>query len=139
MATPAELWIDAWFHAWTEHKPGRLEGVYVPGPVQSSAPLREYADPLEYAAWAFADEREAEVWFAEPLVDTPETAVCEWWAISSDNAGATGTLAGVSLLRFDGDGRVADQRDHWTLEDGEHRPPEGWGPVRRHGSLDAGR
>jgi SnoaL-like domain len=139
MATPAEHWIDAWFRAWTEHKPDMLQGVYAPGPVQRSAPFRDYTEPREYAAWAFADEHEVEVWFAEPLVETADGAACEWWAVSTDGAGTTGTLAGVSLLSFGSDGRVTDQRDHWSLETGEHRPPEGWGPVRRHGSLDTRR
>ena len=28
------------------------------------------------------------------------------------------TLAGVSLLRFDGDGLVVDQRDYWDVAEG---------------------
>jgi hypothetical protein len=30
------------------------------------------------------------------------------------------TLAGVSLLRFDDEGLVLDQRDYWHLEQGRH-------------------
>jgi SnoaL-like protein len=134
MATPAERWIDAWFRAWTEHDPAALDGVYAPGPVQRSAPFREPIVPQEYAAWAFADEVAVEVWFAEP-----NGSACAWWAIVTDVAGTTATLAGVSVLRLDDSGLVADQRDYWHLEDGAHRPPGDWGPVRRHGSLDARR
>jgi hypothetical protein len=132
MATAAERWIDAWFRAWSEHDPAALAPVYADGEVQRSAPFREPIAPQEYAAWAFADEVAVEVWFAEPV-----GPACEWWAISTDAAGVTATLAGVSVLRFDDKGLVVEQHDYWHSEDGVHRPPPGWGPVRRHGSLDA--
>jgi len=56
-----------------------------------------------------------------------------------DSAGTTVTLAGVSVLHFDAAGLVTEQRDYWHQEDGAQRPPADWGPVRRHGSFDAGR
>ena len=132
MATPAERWIDAWFRAWSRHEPAALADCYAPGPVQRSEPFRERIEPREYAAWAFADETVAEVWFAEPAVLAADAAACEWWAISQDRAGVTATLAGVSLLRFDFNGRVIDQRDYWSTRDGAHEPPPDWGPVARH-------
>jgi hypothetical protein len=134
MATPAERWIDAWFRAWTEHDPAALDGVFAPGPVQRPGPFREPIVPQEYAAWAFSDEVAAEVWFAEA-----EGPACGWWAITTDTSGAKATLAGVSVLRFDDDGLVVEERDYWHQADGAHGPPDAWGPVRRHGSFDAGR
>lgn len=131
MATPVENWIDAWFRAWTEHDPAALDDAYVPGPVQRSAPFRDPIVPREYAAWAFSDEVAVEVWFAEP-----EGTACEWWAISTDTEGRTATLAGVSVLRLDETGKVVEQHDYWHVENGSRRPPPGWGPIRRHGSLD---
>jgi hypothetical protein len=131
MATPVEQWIDAWFRAWSEHDPAALAPVYADGEVQRSAAFREPIAPQEYAAWAFADEVAVEVWFAEP-----NGTACEWWAISTDAAGVTATLAGVSVLRFDDAGLVVEQHDYWHSEDGAHPPYAGWGPVRRHGSLD---
>jgi hypothetical protein len=56
-------------------------------------------------------------------------------AVSRDAAGGVVTLAGVSVLRFDADGRVVDQRDYWSQETGARQPPEDWGPVARHGST----
>jgi len=135
MATPARRWIDAWFRAWTEHDPSVLAAVYADGAVQRSEPFRERDEPQRYAAWAFSDEAAAEVWFREPASESAESAACEWWAVSRDAAGGVVTLAGVSVLRFDADGRVVDQRDYWSQETGARQPPEDWGPVARHGST----
>jgi hypothetical protein len=73
----------------------------------------------------------AERWIA-PAVDTVAAAACEWWAVSRERSGGVVTLAGVSLLRFDDDGRVVEQRDYWSSRPGTHLPPDGWGPVLRH-------
>jgi hypothetical protein len=131
MASPAERWTEAWFRAWTEHEPELLAPVYVAGPVQRPSPFRDLDEPQRYAAWAFSDEVSAEVWFAEPRADA-----CEWWAISRTEDGAVVTLAGVSLLRFDDDGRCVDQRDYWSEREGELEPPDGWAPVAFHGSYE---
>jgi SnoaL-like domain len=135
--TPAARWTDAWFRAWTEHDPTALAVVYAGGAVQRSAPFRERDEPQRYAAWAFSDEEAVEVWFAEPSVEGEGAAACEWWAVSRDRSGRVATLAGVSLLRLSDDGRVVDQRDYWSREEGSRRPPDGWGPVSRHGRLGA--
>src|SRR4051794_14785248 len=132
MATPADRWIDAWFRAWSGHEPDALADCYAPGPVQRSAPFRERIDPREYAVWAFAGEAAVEVWFAEPAVLADGAAACEWWAVTQDHAGALATLSGVSLLRFDDEGRVVDQRDYWSERDGAQEPPADWGPTARH-------
>jgi len=132
MATPARRWLDAWFRAWTQHDVDALAPVYVDGAVQRSEPFRERDEPRRYAAWAFSDEEAAEVWFAEPHGESDEAATCEWWAISS-GGGETVTLAGVSLLQFGPDGRVTEQRDYWSQQEGAYEPPPGWGPVAAHG------
>lgn len=139
MATPAERWIDAWFRAWTEHHPEALRPVYAEGEVQRSAPFRDRIAPVDYATWAFADEAAVEVWFAAPFATAGDAAACEWWAISVDGHGVTATLAGVSLVRFDAAGLVVDQRDYWSSDPGAHQPPDDWGELFRHGSLDGGR
>jgi hypothetical protein len=41
--------------------------------------------------------------------------------------GAEITLAGTSVLRFDPDGLVAEQRDTWNQADGRREPPDRWG------------
>ena len=80
----------------------------------------------EYVAWAFSDEEPgADVRFAEPLAAGDRAAV-EWWATVT-YGGEEQTLAGVSLLRFDGDGLVAEQHDVWSSEPGRRAPHAAFG------------
>jgi hypothetical protein len=51
--------------------------------------------------------------FGEPIVDGDRAAV-EWSAETTLKDGGTENLAGVSLLRFDEDGLVVEQRDFWA-------------------------
>ena len=125
-------WIEVWARGWVAHDAESIGELYADGPVQRSEPFRERGDPGGYAAWAFSDERSAEVWFAEPFVVGPQEAVCEWWAISVQNDGSTVTLAGVSLIHFGADGLVDDQRDYWSEREGAHAPPDDFGPVAIH-------
>lgn len=125
-------WIDAWAHGWAAHDVPRIGARYADGPVQRSEPFRDREDPHAYATSAFSGEHRAEVWFAEPYVEGGESAACEWWAISTQDDGSTFTLAGVSLLHFDAEGLVDDQRDYWSQREGSHRPPADWGPVAVH-------
>jgi hypothetical protein len=133
----AYRWLEGWALGWATHDVDLIASLYVEGPVQRSEPFREADEPARYAAWAFADEERAEVWFAEPSVTGADSAACEWWAISTGADGSIVTLAGVSLLRFAPDGRVEDQRDYWSQRAGAHRPWPGWGPAAaHHGNSD---
>ena len=62
--------------------------------------------------------------FNEPIVGESRAAV-EWWA-SWTEAGRTLTMAGVTLLCFDDEGLVLDQRDYWNDVDGRRDPHPGW-------------
>ena len=55
-----------------------------------------------------------------------DRAVVEWWTVAS-TGGEELTLAGVSLLRFNGAGKVIEERGYWNEEPGRHEPFEGWG------------
>ena len=61
---------------------------------------------LDAEAWADCE-------FLEPVVDGDRAAV-EWSAETRLKDGSTEKLAGVSLLRFDTDGLVVEQRDFWA-------------------------
>jgi hypothetical protein len=91
-----------------------------------SHPFRERQEPAEYVAWAFADQTSAECRFGEPVVDGQRAAV-DWWAVVTAPDGSEQSLAGTSLLRFDDQGLVIEQRDAWGFEDGRRELPA-WAP-----------
>ena len=57
-----------------------------------------------------------------PLVDGQRAAV-DWWGVITAPDGSVETIAGTSLLRFDADGLVVEQRDAWASEPGRHEAP----------------
>jgi hypothetical protein len=73
--------------------------------------------------WAFADQKSAECRFGEPVVDGSRAAI-GWWAVIVSTDGSLQSLAGTSLLRFDEDGLVVEQRDAWAESDGRHELPD---------------
>jgi hypothetical protein len=122
----AVAWIDAWSRSWRTKDPELLAPVYAPGAVFRSHPFRAPQHPLEYARWAYGEEEgEPEVWMGKPLL-SGDRAVVEWWAAVVEN-GELVSLAGVSLLRFDEDGRVVEQHDYWDSAPGRTPPWNGWG------------
>jgi predicted SnoaL-like aldol condensation-catalyzing enzyme len=64
-----------------------------------------------------------------PLIDGPRVAV-EWWAALNSPDGDA-TVAGVLLMRFDGD-LCTDLRECWNEVAGNVPPPEGWGELGGH-------
>ena len=91
-----------------------------------SHPFRDRQAPREYVEWAFGEQAEAECRFGEPVVAGDRAAI-DWWAVITSKDGSTESLAGTSLLRFDADGRVVEQRDVWALEPGRRDLPD-WAP-----------
>jgi hypothetical protein len=63
----------------------------------------------------FAVQAEAECRFGEPVV-AEERAAVDWWGVITAHDGSVETVAGTSLLRFDEDGLVVEQRDAWAGE-----------------------
>ena len=123
----ARHWAEAWRAAWRTHDLGLLEPLYADDAVFRSQPFRDPQAPSAYAAWAFQDEAEARVWFAEPRVVGGDRAAVEYWGVSIPHHGTTETIAGVALLRFGPDGRVVEQRDDWNSAEGAVEPYAGWG------------
>src|SRR3954447_2752759 len=64
------------------------------------------------------------VWVGAPLVHGDRVAV-EWWAVIVVD-GEPISFAATSWLRFDGDGRVADEHDYWMSTAGRREPWPGW-------------
>jgi hypothetical protein len=121
----ARRWARAWEQAWRGHDPEPLRRVYADGAVFRSSPFVDPRPPLEYAAWAFEDERSAEPRFGEPVVDGDRAAVA-WWTTVVNDDGREQTIAGSSHLRFDSDGLVAEEHGYWNLTDGHVEPFAGW-------------
>ncbi len=63
--------------------------------------------------------------FGEPIVAASGAAV-EWWWASWIEDGAELTMAGVTLLQFDSEGRVIDHRDYWNQEKDCREPYADW-------------
>ena len=135
--TAVSGWIAGWSQGWRDHDPTPIAALYADDALFVSEPFREPkhggAGAAEYAAWAFADEEDVEFWFAEPLVSADGAAV-RYWAVIRDRSGKDATLAGISYLRFDTEGLVVEQRDHWNMsaDDTAREPPADWGPVAAH-------
>ena len=122
----ARHWADGWARAWAAHDPDAVAALYASDAMFLSHPFREPQSPLEYAAWAFADEDELiESHWGEPRA-AGDFAAVEWWAIVRTGERVE-TIAGVSILRFREDGLVAEQRDYWAMQEGRHEPGPGWG------------
>jgi ketosteroid isomerase-like protein len=122
----ARRWVEVWRQAWPAADVDAIAALYAPDAIFYSHPFRAAQGPAEYAAWAFADQQTAECRFGEPVVDGARAAV-DWWAVVTSNDGSSQSLAGTSLLRFDDEGRVVEQRDAWAHAGGRHELPA-WAP-----------
>ena len=47
-----------------------------------------------------------------------DRAAVDWWAVVTSIDGSVQSLAGISLLRFDAEGLVTEQRDAWGEAEG---------------------
>jgi nuclear transport factor 2 (NTF2) superfamily protein len=123
----ATAWVQAWSAGWARHDPEVIGLRYADDCEFISQPFREALRGRDgartYAAQAFAEERSARFRFGEPIVGSDRRAAVEYWAIITDTNGEVVTLAGVTVLRFDPEGRVLEHRDHWAMSKGEREPP----------------
>jgi len=126
---PARAWVDVWERAWPAADVEAIAGLYAKNAVFYSHPFRNPQAPGEYAAWAFADQAQAECRFGAPVVAGDRAAV-DWCAVMTNKGGDAETIAGTSLLRFDNDGLAIEQRDVWALVPGRHDLPV-WAPSPR--------
>jgi hypothetical protein len=128
-AAAARHWAETWQHAWEALDVESIVRLYHPDAAFSSQPFRAIdrrrAGVRAYVSRAFGEDRDVRARFGTPIVDGDRAAV-EWWAALVDE-GREVTLAGTSVLRFDADGLVLEQRDTWNARDGRFEPPAGWG------------
>jgi SnoaL-like domain len=109
----AERWREVWARGWRAHDAEEILALYAPEAYFQSHPFRKTQTPADYIEPTLAEEESAECEFGEPIVDGHRAAV-EWSAETKLKDGRTEKLAGVSLLRFDREGLVVEQRDFWA-------------------------
>ena len=107
----AQRWAEVWERGWREYDREAIEALYAGGALWQQHPFRE--PESGYLARIFEEEESASCEFGVPLVDGDRAAV-PWKGQTQLVDGGTEDLVGVSLLRFDGDGLVVEQRDIWV-------------------------
>ena len=100
-----------WERGWREHDRAAIEALYAEGAYWQQHPFRD-PDP-GYLARVFGEEESAECEFGAPIVEGDRAAVT-WSGRTKLRDGGSEDLIGVSLLRFDDEGLVVEQRDIWV-------------------------
>jgi hypothetical protein len=123
----ARRWADTWERSWPTKDAEAIASLYANDATYRSHPLRnpEPGGALGYTRRQFALEEQISCRFATPLVADDRAAV-EWWA-SWVEGGNDVTVVGVTVLRFDGEGRVVEHVDYWVQGDGRQEPFTHWG------------
>ncbi len=123
----ARRWAETWARAWPAKDAADIAALYAEDAIYRSHPLRdpEREGALGYTSRQFAVEDAIECRFGAPIA-AADRATIEWWASwIEDNRELT--LAGVTVLRFDVDGRVIEHLDYWVEGEGRLTPFPGWG------------
>jgi hypothetical protein len=107
----AQRWADVWERGWREHDEVAITALYADGAFWKQHPFRD-PDP-DYLDRVFAAEESAQCQFGTPIVDSDQAAV-PWSAQTRLTDGRAEELVGVSLLRFNDDGLVLEERDFWN-------------------------
>ncbi len=123
VAEAAQRWTAVWTEAWPLADVDAIASLYASDTVFYSHPFRERQGPREYVAWALGDQKDAECRFGD-LVVAGDRAAVDWWAVIVASDDSIETLAGTSLLRFDDEGLVVEQRDAWSSEPGRRELPQ---------------
>lgn len=106
----AQRWADVWERGWLAHDSTAIAALYADGAFWQQHPFH---DPEPgYVTRVFSEEASAQCEFGEPIVDDDRAAV-SWSAQTKLVDGGAEDLIGVSLLRFDVEGLVIEQRDIW--------------------------
>jgi hypothetical protein len=107
----AKRWADVWERGWRDHDAQAIEALYAEDALWRQHPFR---DPEPgYVTRVFDEEASAVCEFGVPIVDGDSAAV-PWSARTTLVDGGAEDLVGVSLLRFDRNGLVVEQRDIWV-------------------------
>ena len=123
----AARWAAAWQRGWQSLDPEPIVACYAPDALLSTEPFREpyrgREGVREYVTGALGEEEDPRVWMGDPIVDGNRAAI-SWWASLRED-GADATLAGTSVLRFDGDGLVTERGTLGTRSPSAASRPDG--------------
>jgi predicted SnoaL-like aldol condensation-catalyzing enzyme len=124
----ARTWAATWAASWPRKDRGAIADLYSQSASYRALAFREPGHGLagvkHYLDVVFGEEADVECSFGEPIVNGDRAAV-QWWA-SWTEADQPLTMAGVTILRFDDEGKVVEHRDYWNQTDGRARPYQGW-------------
>jgi len=124
----ARRWAEVWSRAWPRKDAESIVALYSDQAVYRALAFREPKVGLDgvrsYLKENFDVEGSIRCWFGQPVVHANRAAV-EWWGSWFENGGPL-TLAGTSVLTFDPNGRVVDQRDYWNQVDRITEPYPEW-------------
>lgn len=123
-ATAARNWAATWTRAWPERDADAIASLYRDDAPYRSNPFRPADTAAGYLQRELPLEDDIECWFGEPIVMGDRAAV-PWWGGWVED-GEPQTYAGVSVLRFDAQGRVVDHRDYAEHVDRRESPYPGW-------------
>jgi hypothetical protein len=114
--------------AWPAHDVEAIVALYAEDAVYRALAFRDpeggAGAARRYLERTFAEERDVECRFGEPIASGDRAAV-EWWATWLEGERRL-TLAGTTVLRFDAEGLVVDHRDYWNEVDRREEAYEGW-------------
>jgi ketosteroid isomerase-like protein len=103
----ARRWADTWSRAWPQRDVEAIAALYADMAVYRSPAFRQPYEGLEgvrrYLNENLTVEENIECWFGQPIVSGDRAAV-EWWGSWAEQ-GQELTFAGVTVLRFDSQGR----------------------------------
>jgi ketosteroid isomerase-like protein len=124
----ARRWKETWESAWPARDVDAIASLYAKDAVYRALAFREpdrgLAGVRRYLEENFLVEEDVECTFGDPIVAGDRAAI-EWWG-SWVEGGRRLTLAGTTVLRFDGSGEVVDHRDYWNEVERREPPYDGW-------------
>ena len=124
----ARRWAAVWERAWAAKDIEAIAALYADDALYRALVFREPERGVDgvrdYLRRNFDVEDEIGCRFGKPVAAGDRAAV-EWWASWVED-GEELTLAGVTILRFDGSGLVVDHRDYWNQVERREPPFSGW-------------
>lgn len=120
----ARRWAETWATAWPRGDADAIGALYRDDAAYRALAFRDADTPSAYLTRTLAQGLDVECRFGEPVVSGRRAAV-EWWGSWVED-GRELTLAGVTVLTFDDDGKVVDHRDYWNEAPGRVAPYTGW-------------